>query len=310
MNPSIFAVKMFVLVVLVFGFEVAIIRMDAAIKLLCQFVVGLLFAHATELVHQCIHRTATGSAPVDHTLGILLGMPSGTSFWHYLWFHFRHHKLTGSFEDIESFGYSYQLMESPSRRRRILGFLWHLSMVSHYLTALKRMLLATAGRLSAKLAADFPDIHPRVAANIQRDYAIMAVLLAAALLATVAFETKLFVDLWLVPLLIGWGPSHALIELPEHFQCDKPASDAWLNTRSIQAGRLARWLTNFNCNHVGHHHNMAVAMEELPRYEQTLAEQHPFKHLEPSYPQFYLRFAKFLFTGRFTKNGAGHGSSV
>ena len=100
-------------------------------------------------------------------------------------------------------------------------------------------------------------------------------------------------------MIIGWAPIHALIELPEHWKCDTSMTNPRLNTRSIRAGRLARWYVNNNCNHVGHHYDLSVAMERLPEYESQLMAQSPFTHLEQSYTKFYLRFFRYIFIGKY-----------
>jgi fatty acid desaturase len=127
----------------------------------------------------------------------------------------------------------------------------------------------------------------------------MAGLLALALTASIAFRTDLVIQLWLIPMIIGWAPIHALIELPEHWKCETSSSDPRLNTRSIRAGKLARWYVNNNCNHIGHHYDISVAMERLPDYESRLMTEEPFKYFEESYPRFYFRFFRYLLTGRY-----------
>src|SRR5450432_238782 len=80
--PTIFIAKLAVLALLSAGFT----------RFALQILLGATFAHATELVHQCLHRTATGRAVWDHSFGMLLATPLGISFWRYLADHFRHHK--------------------------------------------------------------------------------------------------------------------------------------------------------------------------------------------------------------------------
>jgi fatty acid desaturase len=297
-NPQVFVWKLIALSFLVSVCIVGIRIFDGMEKFILMIVMGLLLAHSTELVHQCLHRLATGKSAWDHALGMALGYLSGVSFWNYLWFHLWHHKHNGTKDDMESFGYVYQLLESPSRAKRIFGFAYHLSMIGHYVTALRRMESALRGRLAGKLQAENPAMIRPIALKIQRDYVIMAGLLVAAISVSVAFQTWLVVEVWLVPLLIAWGPVHALIELPEHWACDRPCADPFANTRTIQAGLFARWFTNNNCNHVGHHYDMSVPMERLPAYEESLMLQHNFKHMESSYHSFYWRFLKLLVSGR------------
>jgi fatty acid desaturase len=141
-------------------------------------------------------------------------------------------------------------------------------------------------------------MNPTTSRRIQHDYQIMAAALVVAVLLSFVFHTYIILELWLLPLLISWGPVHALIELPEHWGCDRPSADVFANTRSIKANRLARWFTNNNCNHVGHHYDMSVSMENLPAYEDALSQQHAFKFNERTYWYFYVRFFKYLYTGR------------
>jgi fatty acid desaturase len=296
-RPHLFAYKLLTIAGLTGVLWSAIILTPYPTKVLFQACLGILIAHATELVHQCLHRTATGSPKWDHFLGRILGWPSGTSFWYYCWFHLWHHRHNGTAKDQESFGYNYQLMEASRRVTRYVGFARHLSMINHYRDTLKRMALAIRGRLLHRVLAAAPEMNRRIARKIQQDYQIMAGLLCLIGLLALAFWTLLPFDIWLVPLLIAWGPAHALIELPEHWGCDYPNSSVFENTRSIDAGRFARWLTNNNCNHVGHHYNMNTPMEELPKYEAQLMELHRFKYYEVSYLKFYIRFLRSLHTG-------------
>jgi fatty acid desaturase len=226
---------------------------------------------------------------------MLIATPLGISFWRYLVDHFNHHKDVTK----ESFSYNYQRMESASLRLRITGFLRHLSMLDHFLETLKWMWLAVTGRIDARLAAYGPTLNKTVAQRIRHDYLIMSGLLGLAIIASLALRTDVILQLWLIPMIIGWAPIHALIELPEHWKCDTSSSDARRNTRSIRAGKLTQWYVNNNCNHVGHHFDINVAMERLPEYESHLMNEAPFCYLEESYPRFYYRFFRFLCTGKY-----------
>jgi fatty acid desaturase len=132
-----------------------------------------------------------------------------------------------------------------------------------------------------------------------RHYLMMAALLILAVVATIAFHTDLVIQLWLIPMVIGWAPIHALIELPEHWKCETWSTNARLNTRSIRASWLTRWYVNNNCNHIGHHVDLSVAMERLPDYEVHLMNEERFKYFEDSYARFYFRFFRYLLTGAY-----------
>ena len=293
--PGIFVAKLAALTTLLILFAIGVTMSHGIVTLLLQICLGAVLAHATELIHQCLHRTATGRAGRDQFLGMILATPLGISFWRYLVDHFNHHKDVTK----ESFSYNYKRMESSSLRVRLTGFLLHLSMLDHFRETLRWIWYALTGTIDKQLAAYAPSVNKAVARKIRRDYLIMAGLSGLAIIVSLALRTDLVVQLWLIPMIIGWAPIHALIELPEHWMCDTSSTNARLNTRSIRASRLARWYVNNNCNHVGHHSDINVAMEQLPDYEAGLMVEAPFIYFEESYPRFYFRFLRFIWAGRY-----------
>jgi fatty acid desaturase len=297
-EPANFILKLLLLLALITISGLGISLADYPLKLAFQVLLGAGLAHATELVHQCIHRTAFGKGRWDHIQGQLLAFPSGTSFYYYRWFHLWHHRHNGTELDRESFDYTYQMMGDRSRRIRLLGFARHLLMLGHYQNTLHRLYAAITGRLAAELREANPQMKLSTAREIQRDYQVMAILLLSALLLSVLFTTDIVITLWLIPLLVGWAPIHALVELPEHWRCDKPEPNVFRNTRSINASSFARWYTNNNCNHVGHHLDMSIPLEKLPQFEKILAQGRRFGYREDSYFSFYSRFFYYLWTGK------------
>ncbi len=293
--PAYFTGKLAALSALLFLVSSAVLLSHGLAKILLQICLGAVFAHATELIHQCLHRTATGRAARDQFFGMMIATPLGISFWRYLNDHFRHHKDVTQ----ESFSYNYERMESRSMLVRLFGCVLHLSMLNHFLETLKWIGYALTGRVNRKLAASGSKPIPVVARRIRRDYLIMAGLLAIAALISVGLRTNVIVQLWLIPMIIGWAPIHALIELPEHWKCETSSTNPRLNTRSIRAGKLTRWYVNNNCNHIGHHYDLSVAMERLPHYETQLMTEAAFTHFEQSYPKFYFRFFRYIFTGKY-----------
>lgn len=293
--PSIFVAKLATLATLLGIFGFAVLATQGWTRLCLQICFGAVLAHATELIHQCLHRTATGRASRDQWFGMMIATPLGISFWRYLTDHFRHHKDVTK----ESFSYNYQRMDSNSMLVRLTGFVLHVSMLGHFVQTMKWIGYALIGRTEKQLAQAGPLPTPTVVRRIRNDYLVMAGMLSLAAVLTVAFKTDVVIQLWLIPMIIGWAPIHALIELPEHWKCETSSTNPRLNTRSIRAGRFARWYVNNNCNHVGHHHDLSVAMERLPDYESRLIEQEPFKYFEESYPRFYFSFFRYLFTGNY-----------
>ena len=293
--PGFFYAKLAVLTVLLGVAAFAVITTSGLTRIALQIALGGVLAHATELIHQCLHRTATGRAARDQAFGMLIATPQGISFWRYLTDHFAHHKDVTK----ESFSYNYRRMDSRSRLTRVIGFVLHASMINHFVDTLKWIGYALTGRVEKKLEATRPGLNPAIVTRVEGDYLMMAALLILAVVVTIAFRADLVVQLWLIPMIIGWAPIHALIELPEHWKCDTSSTNARLNTRSIHASWLARWYVNNNCNHIGHHVDLSVAMERLPDYEVRLMNEEPFKHFEQSYPRFYFRFFRYLVVGTY-----------
>lgn len=293
--PGIFVAKLVVLASLLGFTSFEVLFTHGPIRIILQVCLGAVLAHATELIHQCLHRTATGRASRDQALGMLIATPLGISFWRYLIDHFGHHKDVTK----ESFSYNYQRMDSKSLPVRLAGFFRHLSMFDHFAETLKWIGFAITGKVEARLAETRPHLNQIVIVRIRRDYLVMAALLCLGFGLSVTFRTDILIQLWLIPMIIGWAPIHALIELPEHWRCETFSTNPRLNTRSIRASKLAQWYVNNNCNHVSHHHDISVAMERLPDYESRLMTEEPFKYFEESYPKFYYRFFRYLLTGKY-----------
>lgn len=293
--PGIFVAKLAALAALLGLAGFAVLATHGLARIFFQVCLGAVLAHATELIHQCLHRTATGRASRDQFFGMLIATPLGISFWRYLTDHFRHHKDVTQ----ESFSYNYEMMESRFLIARLTGCLLHLSMLNHFLETLKWMGYTVMGRLDQKLATSQSKPTQLVVRKIRRDYLAMAGLLSLAVIVSLVFHTDILIQLWLIPMVIGWAPIHALIELPEHWKCETSSTNPRLNTRSIRATKLTRWYVNSNCNHVGHHYDLSVAMERLPEFESGLMAEAPFNHFEESYPRFYFRFFRYIFTGKY-----------
>ncbi|MBH8566463.1 fatty acid desaturase [Nostoc sp. CENA67] len=114
---------------------------------------------------------------------------------------------------------------------------------------------------------------------------------------SVALQTSFFLDVWLLPLLLGAAPIHALIELPEHLGCNSSTTNLFKNTRTIRTNKFVEWFTNGNNWHVEHHENPAVPMEYLRERHKQLAPK--IEYLEPSYREFYRKFFRDLISRSF-----------
>ena len=290
-EPQRFARKVALAGLLVGVAAVAITQTDYPTRLVFQVMLAVLVAHGTELSHECIHHLATGRGRVDRRLGSILAGVTFVSFAFYQWSHLLHHRYVGTPKDRDSFSDALAGLQSPCRRARIRSLVRHLAMLDHWTAVIRRLGAAAAGRLSEPMVHDHPDMPRAVARKVQRDYRVLGVIAVGSLGA--ACMGLPLVDLWLVPLAI-WSPIHAAIEFPEHYRCESTDNVA-RNTRSVRAGRLARWLTNFNCHHVGHHLDMRLPFDQLPGFEEKLRSQ--MAHEDAGYGAFYLRVASDVFKG-------------
>lgn len=259
---------------------VAIALLPAPFKLLPQLLLGMMFAHGVELQHELTHHIIFANERLNRLVGVVLGLPMLVSFSLYKALHGHHHRTLGTPEDQESFSYSYEKLTS------LPGFISHLSMFSHYVTALGNIRAATSNRLRK-------DVPLKVAYRIRNEFRFLGSLILLLLVGSALGHTWLVWDIWLLPLLLSAGPIHALIELPEHLGCDQQTTDPFRNTRSIRASKLVTWYVNGNNYHVEHHLNAALPINRLADFHTQLAPK--IEQLEPSYWAFYKKFFQQFF---------------
>src|SRR5689334_22380518 len=154
--------------------------------ILPSLALGLAYAHAVELQHQCLHNTAYRSRFWGRVVGVLLGLPSLVSFSDYQNSHLKHHRLLGTPEDKEFFNYAYQKLNS------IPTLVAHLWMVRHHRDVVGYIAKSALGKLVRKDQATL-----QMAKRIRFEYQLMAVFLVAMAVLTIVFQTTLFLKLWL-----------------------------------------------------------------------------------------------------------------
>jgi fatty acid desaturase len=241
---------------------------------------GLAYAHAVELQHQCLHNTAYRSRFWGRVVGVLLGLPSLVSFSDYQNSHLKHHRLLGTPEDKEFFNYAYQKLNS------FPALITHLWMVRHYRDVMGYIGKSALGKLVRKDQATV-----KMAKKIRFEYQLMAVFLATMAFVTIFFDTTLFLKLWLIPLLVA-VPTHALIELPEHIGCNTTRPDVLVNTRTIKTNKLLVWFVNGNNYHVEHHWLPAVPNDKFPELHALVSSR--ITYADISYRSFYAQFLRNL----------------
>jgi fatty acid desaturase len=245
-----------------------------------SLLLGLAYAHAVELQHQCLHNTAYRSRRWGRFVGVLLGLPSLVSFSDYQNSHLKHHRLLGTPEDKEFFNYAYQKLNS------FPALITHLWMVRHYRDVVGYIFNSALGKLVRKDQATL-----KMAKKIRSEYQLMAVFILAMVLVTIFFDATLFLKLWLIPLLVA-VPTHALIELPEHIGCNTTIGDVLVNTRTIKTNKLLVWFVNGNNYHVEHHWLPAVPNDKFPELHNYVASR--ITYAEISYRSFYAQFFRNL----------------
>jgi fatty acid desaturase len=283
-----FVKKLYILGTLVSIFGVAVYLTPYPVKFLPQILLGSMFAHGVELLHELNHRKKF-LKKYHYKVTLMLGLPMLISPSLYDFLHGLHHRYLGTSLDTESFSYNYEQITTAK------GFILHLSMMSHYLTSLGRM------RASVFDAMDLRDDMPfSIKIRVQKEFRLMAGCIAIMLIFSVVLHTMLFLDVWLIPLVFGAGPVHALIELPEHIGCDSSSTDIFKNTRSIQASKFAEWFTNGNCFHTSHHMNASWDISSLRNYHNQIASK--IENLQDSYLQFYHQLFKDILRNSFKIN--------
>ncbi|WP_410013809.1 fatty acid desaturase family protein [Sodalis sp. C49] len=243
------------------------------IRLLLQLLLGMGFAHGVELQHQALHHTGFRSRKANHGAGFLLGLPMLVSYSAYRDSHLFHHRALGRADDEEFF--KHDLRSPPRLWDRISIFF----MLNHFYSQLMKFIHAVKRRpFPVKIATSNPHI-------LRNEYLLMGGIFFTAAGASLAAGSDIFIQCWLLPLLFFAAPIHSLIELPEHYGCDKSSVRVCDNTRTIQAHPLISWYTNGNNYHVEHHRFPSLPMEQLARVHRQIKGD--LRYYSDSYPAFY-----------------------
>ena len=256
-----------------------ILATSGVLSILPMILLGMMFAHCIELQHQCLHHTAYRSKKWNRFIGVLLGLPSLVSFSDFQYSHMRHHRNLGTPQDKEFFDHNYKSLRS------VWQFLPLLFLFPYHKALVKSLFDSLLGKLSRA------DAQPKVIKKIRTEYLLMVLMLVSMATLSVVFQTWIFVKLWFIPFLFSI-PTHALVELPEHFGCDGQTPDVLKNTRSIRAGKFLIWFTNGNNYHAEHHWLPSVPTDKLEEVHRSLANG--MEYFEESYWSFYRKFLTHL----------------
>ena len=280
-----FLTRLVIYAVLFAAFVWVILETRGVFPWLGMIGLGLLYAHGVELQHQALHNTALPSKAWNRFTGFFLGLPVLVSFSDYQYSHLRHHRLLGTDDDREFFNYGYDRLTS------LKPLLLHLFMVRHYLDVTGFIAGAVIGRTK-------PDIKEDMALKIRAEYRWMALFIAAATVVSIVFKTTLLLKLWFIPLLLAI-PTHALIELPEHWGRDHGTLDVRENTRTIRTSWFGTWFTNGNNYHIEHHWLPGVPNDRFPEMHRQISGEIK----SDTYPKFFKRFFLELHRNTFSRSG-------
>jgi fatty acid desaturase len=252
-HPAIFSTK-FAVAMCIIAAVWAAVAIDPAwwVILLAVPVAGLMYAHLVELQHECLHEHAYRRRSLNRLVGFLCGVPMLSAYWHYKYDHLRHHAFLGTPQNREFFNYRFSGLGT------VPGFLRGCYHLGRYADVGRNLNRSVIGRTNPQVTKS------SAARKIRTEYQILAMLLIGACAASVVSGTLFLIWVWVLPLLLVAEPAHFLIELPEHFGLNTQTNpDVLSNTRTVNAGKLARWYTNSNDIHTAHHYHQGVPMANV-----------------------------------------------
>ncbi|MPY95576.1 MAG: fatty acid desaturase [Acidimicrobiia bacterium] len=246
---------------------------------------AVVYCHAVELQHQCLHRVAFRRTWMHRVVGVPLGLPLLVAYSHYRARHLQHHRYLGTDKDAEFFGFD---ATQPLTWSRFAKALFDYRRQADVLVSVARSVRGswryTQGTMSE-----------RSRRTIVVDYRVIAAFLGVMLALTALGAGHEVLVLWLLPFVVA-VPIHFLIELPEHILCDSTTTEVLRNTRSITGSWFSTWLTNGNNLHIEHHLSMTVPLTRLrPRHRLV---QRKAEVVDRSYFTFYRDLFRSMSTTR------------
>jgi len=219
--------------------------------LLCQALLGLVYAHGLELTHEALHHNMFERNRYNRILGFITGAPMLVSYSHYRFQHLHHHRFVGTEQDKELFDYDAKSLRNPVA---FFARAWNLMRIPSFFRTLIRM-----------WRGQFPEVFatPAQQKDAVVEYTIIASVFVLALALTLTGVTKFFLLIWFIPWLVFGEFFHFLVELPEHIGCDKTNRDVRINTRTYRTNPVWFYITNGNNYHIEHHLYPHVAVHRL-----------------------------------------------
>lgn len=203
------------------------------VQFLGFLILGIINAHGIQLLHQASHRQASPNKTRNDIYGFILGAVAFIPFTSYRKIHLDHHKNLGTKDDAEFFGFEkFSIGTNKSTfLRTVFSF------------------------------QRFRDLFSTRRANAD---SFVPLFFFSVLIICLHFNSIFIVICWIGSYLFVTEPIHFLIEIPEHYECDKLSSNKDRNTRTIlKVSRFLGWFTNWNNFHSEHHRCPNVLPEKL-----------------------------------------------
>lgn len=237
-----------------------------SIKIPALIIYGFSLASMFAVVHECTHRTAFASNPLNDIVAWWAGVLSGYNSTFYRRYHKWHHRYTRiegkdpELEDIQPSNLKEYLTE-------ISGFnWWRGKFITHY-------------RVCVGNIDNMPYINDGARKEIINSNRWQIFVYGMAIAISLIFQQPWFITLWLFPLAVG-QPILRFILLAEHTGCsydDNPLT----NTRTTLTWlpiKFMMWNMPF---HAEHHLYPSIPFHALPQAHQELKEH--FAVVEKSY---------------------------
>jgi fatty acid desaturase len=207
---------------------------------------GVLIVFLFTLEHEATHRTPFRTPWLNDWAGRLAGVLLVLPFEWFRAFHMAHHRWTNlPGKDPELAG------PKPETPRQ---WLWHVSGLPYWASALRLMAALVAGRVADSFVAE------GARARVVREARMMAA--GYGLAALTLIWTPVLLWVWVVPVLLG-QPFLRLYLLAEHGDCPE-VENMFQNTRTTFTSRAMRWLAWNMPYHVEHHVWPTVPFHRLP----------------------------------------------
>lgn len=235
---------------------------------------GLIYAHLVELQHECLHFHAFNSPQLNRLFGVLAGLPMFSSLSHYRYDHLRHHAYLGTERNMEHFNYRFNNLNT------IKGFAIAFFDLNRYRQVFRILGAALTANPIPGVSKEKTQVH------IKQEYLFYATIFLLSVIASLYFQTSLFVLAWWLPTVVVAEGAHFMIEMPEHFGLNtQTLPDIGENTRTIRTNFIGAWYVNGNHTHTAHHFHQGVPMCNVKKLNELIKPS--LKVLETSYFSFY-----------------------